>query len=492
MGEVQKYIHPLTIEAKLFVDNMNKICATRDYFILDPQLVEALENVMTTINDFIEKANTEIVPTAKTQLIEMGKLHKLQRIYHCGQCKADLGTRASKVALHLAEDCKLKGRTSETLTKDAREELKKERKERAEKRKEQRLTKAVALKKKARLFLATDPITAFTQLSTAVQIGEKLKCIPDYAAIENDLLEQIKPLFPNQPIKIYKFGSRMSGIGTRDSDLDLFIDIGDTFKVYQNRANDATLAKLKKVKQVLINHKKSWKGLVAVEKARVPILKVIHGPTSIECDMNFSNSLGYINTNLMEYIYGLQPTARVLCIYMKRWLQLIGMKNDFNTYSINLMVIFYLQTLEHLPPIAKLFEDVNMETALVIGPWLGTFTSKNLQALKIKYLDTGKLFDLIEGFFKFYLEFDYNRNVICPYQGSVISKKDLHTCMPERYLNFVANSKDLEIELKKPLVVQDPIQLNHNVTKGIVDFTLKVFLEFMSKSRQIVLQSKSQ
>lgn len=59
--------------------------------------------------------------------------------------------------------------------------------------------------------------------------------------------------------------------------------------------------------------------------------------------------------------------ARVLCIYMKRWLQLIGMKNDFNTYSINLMVIFYLQTLEHLPPIAKLFEDVNMETALVIG-----------------------------------------------------------------------------------------------------------------------------
>lgn len=129
------------------MDNMNKICATRDYFILDPQLVEALENVMTTINDFIEKANTEIVPTAKTQLIEMGKLHKLQRIYHCGQCKADLGTRASKVALHLAEDCKLKGNVNETLTKDAREELKKQRKERVEKRKEQRLTKAVALKK---------------------------------------------------------------------------------------------------------------------------------------------------------------------------------------------------------------------------------------------------------------------------------------------------------------------------------------------------------
>lgn len=140
-----------------------------------------------------------------------------------------------------------------------------------------------------------------------VKISSKLKCIPDYETIENDLKSLITPLFPNQNIKVYQFGSRLAGIGTRESDLDLFIDIGDTFNVFQNRADDETLAKLQKVGKALMNNRKTWKGLVQIQKARVPILKIIHAHTGIECDINFSNSMGTINTKFLEFIFNLQP-----------------------------------------------------------------------------------------------------------------------------------------------------------------------------------------
>ncbi|XP_073830838.1 tailor [Musca autumnalis] len=489
MGEVLNYMHPLTVEAKVFVNTINKISNNPELCILDAQLAEAFENVMATINDFLEKANTEVVQTENTQFIDAERINFIQRSFRCKACRSDLGAKPSNVVLHLSDDCSKKI-TKKPLTIEQRKEKKAERKEQKEKIKQKRLAQAVVLKKKARLFLSMDAISSFEQLSVAVQIGDKLKCIPEYKEIENDLLELLKPMFPNESIRIYKFGSRMSGIGTRDSDLDLFIDIGDTFKTYQNRATDSTLAKLNRVDKALKNHKKSWKSVVAVKGARVPILKVLHASTSIECDINFSNSLGHINTKLMEYIYGLQPTVRVFCIYIKKWLNLIGMKNEFNTYTLILMAVFYLQTLNYLPAFSKLFDSVDTSTALMVGPWCGTFVSPNLQDLKIKFLAPEILFQLVEGFFKYYIQFDYANHIICPYKGEVVAKSELNNCMPERYMKFVANAKDLELASSKPMVVQDPIQLNHNTTKGISEFTLKVFREFMVKSLPLVIQSK--
>ncbi|XP_061386516.1 terminal uridylyltransferase Tailor-like [Musca vetustissima] len=467
MGEVQKYIHPITIEAKLFAENMNKLCSTPDFYVIDPQLAEALENVMTSINNFLEKTTKEIIPTENTKLVEVEKIQKLQRLYLCQLCRRDLGGQPTNVALHLTEECMVveNGRNvpAAVISKEDRKKKKEERKEKKAKRKEDRLQKAVVLKKKARFFHASDQIAAYRQLTTAIQIGDKLKCIPDYEDIEKDLLDLIIPLFPNQTIKIYKFGSRISGIGTRDSDLHLFIDIGDTFKIYHNRADQATIDKLNKVRKALKNHKQSWKGLVAVEKARVPILKVIHGSTSIECVINFSNSLGHINTQLMEYLFGLQPIARILCIYMKKWLHLISMRTEFNTYTLNLMVIFYLQTLKHLPPLSILFDKVDTSTALFVG--------------------RNKLIKLIAGFFEYYKNFDYKKYIVCPYKGELVERRKFNKFMPDRYINH-------EIALNKPMIIQDPIQLNHNITKGISIFTVEVFREFMSKSLQIILQNK--
>lgn len=57
----------------------------------------------------------------------------------------------------------------------------------------------------------------------------------------------------------------------------------------------------------------------------------------------------------------------MLCIFMKKWLHRTGVNSEMNTYSIILMVIFYLQTENILPSLEKLQENVNMENAFTVG-----------------------------------------------------------------------------------------------------------------------------
>lgn len=59
-----------------------------------------------------------------------------------------------------------------------------------------------------------------------LQVAEKIKEIPEYEVIENALLTAIKKAIPAKDIKLHKFGSRITGIGARHSDLDIYVDVG--------------------------------------------------------------------------------------------------------------------------------------------------------------------------------------------------------------------------------------------------------------------------
>lgn len=69
------------------------------------------------------------------------------------------------------------------------------------------------------------------------QVADKLKVMPEYDAIEKDLCKLFAPEFPNQPVRIYKFGSRITGIGSASSDLDIFVDIGKWNYHFQSDEN---------------------------------------------------------------------------------------------------------------------------------------------------------------------------------------------------------------------------------------------------------------
>ncbi|XP_075146734.1 tailor [Haematobia irritans] len=482
MAAVQHYIHPITYEANQFAKSLEVLSSV--YNVLDPELIDSLENVMESIGRFIANAKSEIVPTQTTKLVDVDSLSSICRVYRCIPCKKDLGKNLANVMVHITKECKA------IVGESARQKPTiEERKQRKNDKKGARLAQAIVLRKKAKFFLSSDSATILRLLSDATKIGDKLKFIPDYKIIENDLLELIKPLFPNQTIKIYYFGSRLCGIGSRDSDLDIFVDIGETFHTHENRVTDEILSKFEKVQKALKSHPKSWKGLVVVKKARVPILKIMHSNTSIECDINFSHSLGHINTLMLDYIFTLQPLARIMCIYVKKWIHHTGFVNEISTYSMNLMVIFYLQILNLLPPLEKLFRNVDKETALSVGPWLATYQPLTLKELDIKPVDPINVRSHILQFFKYFSDFDYQNLIVCPYFGCPLKKDTFITMMPNRYTSYIEKNNAFALESEKPIVVQDPIQLNHNVTKGMTAFNLNVLKGFMSKSIEIIAQT---
>lgn len=65
----------------------------------------------------------------------------------------------------------------------------------------------------------------FEYLTGTAATAVVLKQIPAYDAIRNSLTRALKNIYPN--MKVHFFGSRINGLGNKDSDLDIFIDIGE-------------------------------------------------------------------------------------------------------------------------------------------------------------------------------------------------------------------------------------------------------------------------
>lgn len=148
-------LNPITLEAKLFARSLETLSETYD--VLDEHLIEALEGVMTSIENFIDKnTNKAIVDTNNTKLINCNGLQCIQRIHHCSHCKRDLGKSIVNVALHLVENCgaslpqkpierkKMELNPDRILTKGERKQKKKEA---LEKQREQRMAAAVKINK---------------------------------------------------------------------------------------------------------------------------------------------------------------------------------------------------------------------------------------------------------------------------------------------------------------------------------------------------------
>ena len=55
-----------------------------------------------------------------------------------------------------------------------------------------------------------------------------------------------------------------------------------------------------------------------------------------------------------------------------------------------------------------------------------------------------------------------------------------------RYKNYVKDHPDYGLEMDNALVIQDPIQLNHNITKSFTVFNHDVMINYMKKSLQVL------
>ncbi|KAK0076471.1 hypothetical protein PV326_010758, partial [Microctonus aethiopoides] len=286
----------------------------------------------------------------------------------------------------------------------------------------------------------------------------------------DDLEKLAKEEFPRA--KVYPFGSRISGLRSKNSDLDVFIDCN---KMYYK--GDSCPQKVKEYLQIiersLNNQPDIWKiHKTITEKVRIPIIRIHHKPTDIECDISVKNGLSVENTKLIKNYITMFPLCRNLIIFMKKWITdcNLGGSDGINNYTIAWMIIYYLQCRNILPSVAELIR-LNGKSK-VIATWeTGVIEHFNVQCPQENFIQ------LLKGAFIFYSEFDYKCEVICPLIGKTVNKQSF--CMNPRILPRVMAPYKRYLELddsksfcsSSPMCIQDPFELCHNLTKSVKKFT---------------------
>ncbi|XP_059613002.1 terminal uridylyltransferase Tailor-like [Phlebotomus argentipes] len=372
-----------------------------------------------------------------------------------------------------------------------RKEIKKMAKE-GEKKDAKKAKKTFALQKRPIWLLNNVEETIYQNMA----IGEKIINLTVYKTISEDLEKILSKEFPE--VKVYVFGSRKTGLSTDLGDLDLFVDVNNYYNApLKNKEKVVNI--IEKVRECLSPSNSEWSKLVPIMNARTPILKAFNMAYKIPCDLSFTSGLSHINTSLIRYLLTLQPDCHRVACFVKAWYKSIFVStyesNKLSSYMITILVVFFMQTINLLPPIFYLQNTV--EKPLMIGHWQGDFKKPTLSELNLLMSNDPKL--ILTGFFHFYSTFDFKNLVVCPLLGKPIERKLFETpeLLPQemaRYKEFVKQLPPVPESAKDLLVtdtvmcVQDPLELCHNLAKGIHEDMYEKFTSLCAKSLAVLLQ----
>jgi len=242
-------------------------------------------------------------------------------------------------------------------------------------------------------------------------------------------------------------------------------------------------------KRLLQRRRNVFTSIFAIPKAKTPIVKFSHIRTGIICDLSLKNALGVNNSALIRFYLSMDPRLQPFLLVIKYWAK----KNDLtghgkiSNYALVMIALFYIQQLEDpiIPPVTTLQEGVNNK--VIVAGWdcsINTsFSSHTSNTMSVP--------ELLCGFFKFYSHFDYGMKVICPLTGTSVPKLMFQTPeeLPEamhRYKEYVSSSDSgiLGLKVDCDMCVQDPFELQHNVTAGMSSKALDNFKKYCAAAAE--------
>ncbi|CAD5206043.1 unnamed protein product [Bursaphelenchus okinawaensis] len=170
----------------------------------------------------------------------------------------------------------------------------------------------------------------------------------EFELILADVEAQLKQAFPNWQVEAY--GGSHNGFGLNSSDIDLTIIRPKTEK------QCLTVDDVERVLCTEENQRKNLKSFENLLEKNVPLLKLKYGgvKNDIEVDFTVNNYKGVLNTKLLQIFSRIDPRVSQLHVIIKQWAKSNslhgGPEYKFNTYSLALLVINYLQKVV-TPPI---------------------------------------------------------------------------------------------------------------------------------------------
>ncbi|CAL7941439.1 unnamed protein product [Xylocopa violacea] len=311
-----------------------------------------------------------------------------------------------------------------------------------------------------------------------------------YESVCTQLDKIFRPIFPK--CKTYRFGSTQVGLGFKECDLDIYMDIGEP--ISEARTNSWTMQKIfREVKKVMYRMNCAFSNIISLPKARTPIIKFCYIRTNVSCDISFKNSLAMYKNYLIKYYISLDSRIRPLMMLIKYWARhfKISGSSKISNYALVLLIIFYLQQpfVNIIPPLMELQKTCQPQ---LVNGWQVNF-DKNTVLPPIT--NQSSIPELLHGFFFFYSTFKFKSQVMCPIDGKVHTEAEfkrtetLPPCM-DTYKMCVREDENLRINLNKPMCIQDPIELNCNVINITYKFSLlNTFVKYCAIGAEICVTS---
>ncbi|XP_050337033.1 terminal uridylyltransferase 7-like [Bactrocera neohumeralis] len=298
-----------------------------------------------------------------------------------------------------------------------------------------------------------------------------------YKSIEACLKNVLRPL---KGVELHPFGSIASGLALKDSDIDLYIELLDNTQTTGNSTRQA----FNRI-NIILQRSNDFNEVIPIRQARVPIIKCKHTPTGFRLDINLSCSRGVHNTKFVRDLLQFDNRIHELITFLKIWakqLQLIG-RGNMSSHCLITLVLFYLQQPQsNQPAVLPAVKDLqeNVPDNLIMGVNYAYQLQEKTSQIPQEWT-TSKL---IEGFFKFYRCFEFEKMLISPYLGKAIPldkfKKGLF-----KFPAYDAQQCDVAAVSNEPVqpipladrcvCVQDAFVLSHNVGKAISRLHLEYF-----------------
>ncbi|KAL7076248.1 hypothetical protein ACQ4LE_004442 [Meloidogyne hapla] len=276
---------------------------------------------------------------------------------------------------------------------------------------------------------------------------------------------------PNEA-KLILFGSAISGFGSNDCDLDIcLINCGIDSSLNPSKTFTIRRLILSQI-ATLLRKDDEFMQITAVLDARTPIVKFEHLPTGFHGDLSVDNTLAIHNSELLKLYTEFDERVAPLGFAIKCWAKLYGI-NDASTGSISsyayiVMLIYYLQRCS--PPILPFLQQeefiINNNSLLVnkiVEGWKVYYTKDiNLikENFKSKFTNKQTLAELFLNFLHFYgFKFSFISNIA------------------QIRANGLYDKIQANISIKRKIYVEDPFDLNHNLTSGVSSETLNHFIK---------------
>lgn len=295
-------------------------------------------------------------------------------------------------------------------------------------------------------------------------------------------------VFPN--CRSYRFGSTQMGLGFKECDLDIYMDIG--VPICESNGTCTMKKVFKEVKHVMYKMNNIFTNIIPILKAKTPIIKCYYVPNKVSCDISFKNAFGIYKSNLIKHCLSLDTRIKPLMVLIKFWGRQSSMSGSgkISNYGLLLLIIFYLQQPEIriLPPLMEFQKTCE---PIIINGWQVNFDENTVLPPITNY---STIPQLLIGFFEFYANFPFKKNIICPWDG-IAHTKELFT-KTSNLPDYMARYKEIAMQEESRLnvgsfaCIQDPIELNHNNIASVYSKKIILFQKNCKISAEICTSSQ--